>query len=1295
MTDCLCNVGYTGPDGGLCTACPAGTFKAIDGSGECVLCDAGTFQAATAATTASACLPCVPPDDSDPGSAECYTGDGLPRICYNRTLSLEEVCPARDVVVSGCAVGDVEFEIDVLQASESRVDLGFISSQCSAFYTWICEALGGIVGDVMYCDFYCEFWQSVSAELSGGCGEGVSEGEECSQTRATLFGLQPAPGTFCADHARYALYSSCIVPGSKQQAFAEAVDALVQPAHDSGLCEASALAEELHVEDSGVVPTPENAAPNPDGSPVNFDCFEKTDCRFACFNHGFAIAYSGTAASLTTAYQGSQCDCSVKGFFVGTVQLGGDMSIAASNGLNDTLTMKPVVAFNQIVLAVNSSDGYCSFAPNFAQGSLMGLPTEAPLRPSTKGELDFAGYDASLSAAPALASSAPQNASAARRRLTQATGDACPQETGDCRYECLSSGLESEAYGTSLILRSKHEGDCDCGQVFVPKSGTGVPILHGEVYLTDSGDLGFTYANAFYPSFAPSATVGASGFLDGDLAPLEGESLLLKVGGACAYRMGVAAGTLSMIREALAERIAAANALQVASITLTGSNLGTSCPNVPDCKYTCLFSGLTKVTTDLAIVGASPDQGCSCKTYRPAVNGNRIAVSDGIGGWSIEADFAANALYYTYVTGAVNCSGHLNVSGGVFLGIPRSFVPGISITDNIEDENKTAWDGPDPVTVEEAERYSTSLTTIVASAVGVSVATTVAGAVATATTFSAAAGTAGGAGIGAGGGVASGASSGGASGASAISLITQAQTIALTARIGGPEAQPESTRALSNGLEWVNFHIIKVWGDRPEESDPAPRATNGEGEGDGGDNNGGSSGGGGSSGVESNGGDNNGFARNCIDAQHSSRELAGTILMAVISIAAASLVRTIVNALIRRMARAKGKELDGDAIPVLSWEVQVFLLQYQGLAESAGEAIASKCFGYEIAGFFVLLVLLLIAGTVLVLVFLAVRQRVIVWQKKSAKQAAIEMKDALKDSKGTGILHRLRVTYAAYIVLNDRGSWEANDTQPDKEEAGNNILDRVGSFFDGATGVAWWYGFWCLLRVMALGVILASFFTPEDNAVAALVLSVMDSFFLLISRPQVAWMGFIQETYKAMINLATLGAILSYVQGNLPVNWFSNVFVVLSAVSIVPAAIASVLGPVVGAINTYKACLSSCAGLCGSGNLGAASGTVMAITAVARDDDGFQDKVLEAIEKDQDPENEPNGNGQYDGNGQYQLNGNGQYNGNGTTMQHWQAPSVQGRAFGSLAYASPEGSSMQMDSGRGVQWSVPVRPQPR
>lgn len=54
--------------------------------------------------------------------------------------------------------------------------------------------------------------------------------------------------------------------------------------------------------------------------------------------------------------------------------------------------------------------------------------------------------------------------------------------------------------------------------------------------MLDSGDLAFTYTAAFYPSFAPSATVAASGLLDADLAPLEGDVLLLKIGGACAYR---------------------------------------------------------------------------------------------------------------------------------------------------------------------------------------------------------------------------------------------------------------------------------------------------------------------------------------------------------------------------------------------------------------------------------------------------------------------------------------------------------------------------------------------------------------------------------------------------------------------------------------------------------------------------------------------------------------------------------------------------------------------------------------
>lgn len=44
LTDCICNVGYTGPNGGPCTACVAGTYKNTTGSGTCLDCPAGTYS---------------------------------------------------------------------------------------------------------------------------------------------------------------------------------------------------------------------------------------------------------------------------------------------------------------------------------------------------------------------------------------------------------------------------------------------------------------------------------------------------------------------------------------------------------------------------------------------------------------------------------------------------------------------------------------------------------------------------------------------------------------------------------------------------------------------------------------------------------------------------------------------------------------------------------------------------------------------------------------------------------------------------------------------------------------------------------------------------------------------------------------------------------------------------------------------------------------------------------------------------------------------------------------------------
>jgi hypothetical protein len=52
---CKCNVGFTGPDGGQCTACSAGTYKNIIGSDSCLACKAGTYQNLSGQSECSNC----------------------------------------------------------------------------------------------------------------------------------------------------------------------------------------------------------------------------------------------------------------------------------------------------------------------------------------------------------------------------------------------------------------------------------------------------------------------------------------------------------------------------------------------------------------------------------------------------------------------------------------------------------------------------------------------------------------------------------------------------------------------------------------------------------------------------------------------------------------------------------------------------------------------------------------------------------------------------------------------------------------------------------------------------------------------------------------------------------------------------------------------------------------------------------------------------------------------------------------------------------------------------------------
>jgi hypothetical protein len=68
VTDCKCNAGYTGEDGGACTACIVGTYKPVGGRDACTPCPVKTYQDATASTVCTTC-PTSPRDGQQSSSA--------------------------------------------------------------------------------------------------------------------------------------------------------------------------------------------------------------------------------------------------------------------------------------------------------------------------------------------------------------------------------------------------------------------------------------------------------------------------------------------------------------------------------------------------------------------------------------------------------------------------------------------------------------------------------------------------------------------------------------------------------------------------------------------------------------------------------------------------------------------------------------------------------------------------------------------------------------------------------------------------------------------------------------------------------------------------------------------------------------------------------------------------------------------------------------------------------------------------------------------------------------------------
>jgi hypothetical protein len=57
-SNCTCVAGFTGPDGGPCLACPAGTYKQLLGSGACTECPAGSYSGAVGSDSSATCVQC-------------------------------------------------------------------------------------------------------------------------------------------------------------------------------------------------------------------------------------------------------------------------------------------------------------------------------------------------------------------------------------------------------------------------------------------------------------------------------------------------------------------------------------------------------------------------------------------------------------------------------------------------------------------------------------------------------------------------------------------------------------------------------------------------------------------------------------------------------------------------------------------------------------------------------------------------------------------------------------------------------------------------------------------------------------------------------------------------------------------------------------------------------------------------------------------------------------------------------------------------------------------------------------
>ena len=106
-TDCLCNAGYTGPDGGACVACDAGKYKMSTGSDACTDCVGGKYLSFQGASHSHDCFNCPSSSTSPSGSDkfdDCVCLSGFSGPNGGPCTQSGDPCPANSDAPEGSMV---------------------------------------------------------------------------------------------------------------------------------------------------------------------------------------------------------------------------------------------------------------------------------------------------------------------------------------------------------------------------------------------------------------------------------------------------------------------------------------------------------------------------------------------------------------------------------------------------------------------------------------------------------------------------------------------------------------------------------------------------------------------------------------------------------------------------------------------------------------------------------------------------------------------------------------------------------------------------------------------------------------------------------------------------------------------------------------------------------------------------------------------------------------------------------------------------------------------------------------